>query len=292
MQVDQTVRRRARFAPVIILVSCSTGALLAQGSASQQNAGTATFEAVAKSATAAREAGHADEAIQGYRRAVEINPRWEEGWWYLGTLLYDADRYSEAIPALQKLLELVPNAGPAWNFLGLCEFESKDYANSLEHLQKGLALGDGDDPEIGRVSKYHLALLLIRGGEFDRAVNLLASTLGENEVAPQIKSALALAMLHVPLLPKEIDPSHDALIFSAGEAAAATAQNNSAKALITFPSLLQDYPSTPYLHYAYGKVLASIGQNEEALKQQREEARLSPGSALPWIDICQLELRL
>jgi tetratricopeptide (TPR) repeat protein len=292
MQVHQTFRWRGRFAPVIILVSCSTVALLAQSSASQQNAGTAAFEAVAKSATAAREAGHADEAIQGYRRAVEINPRWEEGWWYLGTLLYDADRYSEAIPALQKLVELVPNAGPAWNFLGLCEFETRNYADSLEHLQKGLALGDGDDPEIGRVSKYHLALLLIRGGEFDQAVTLLASTLGENEVAPQIKSALALAMLHVPLLPKEIDPSHDALIYAAGEPAAAIAQNNSAKALTAFPSLLKDYPNTPYLHYAYGKALASAGRDEEALKQQREEARVSPGSALPWIEISQLELRL
>jgi tetratricopeptide (TPR) repeat protein len=292
MQVHQTFRWRARFFPVIILVSCSTVALLAQSAASQQNAGTADFEAVAKSATAAREAGHANEAIQDYQRAVEINPRWEEGWWYLGTLLYDADRYSEAIPALQKLVELVPNAGPAWNFLGLCEFEAKDYRNSLEHLQKGLALGDGDDPETARVAKYHLALLLIRSGEFDQAVTLLAPTLGQGEVPAQIKTALALAMLHVPLLPKEIDPSHDALIYAAGEAAAATAQNNSAKALTMFPSLLKDYPDTPYLHYAYGKELASAGRDEEALKQQREEARVSPGSALPWIEISQLELRL
>src|SRR6202035_1011145 len=109
------------------------------------------FEVVAKSATAAREAGRADEAIRRYGRALETNSGWEEGWWYLGTLLYDADRYSEAIPAFQKLVGLVPNAGPAWNFLGLCEFETKDYANSLAHLEKGLTLGDADDPETARV---------------------------------------------------------------------------------------------------------------------------------------------
>ncbi|MHB8218188.1 MAG: tetratricopeptide repeat protein [Candidatus Sulfotelmatobacter sp.] len=293
MRVQLINLSQARFFLAIILVSCSTSALLAQSnSASQQNAGRADFEAAARSGTAAREAGHANEAIRDYRRALETNPGWEEGWWYLGTLLYDADRYSEAIPALQKLVELVPNAGPAWNFLGLCEFETKDYANSLEHLKKALALGDADDPETARVAKYHLALLLIRSGEFDQASPLLAATVGQGEMPAQIKTALALAMLHVPLLPKEIDPSQDALIYAAGEAASAFAQNNSAKALTVLPSLLKDYPGTPYLHYAYGKALAYAGRDEDALKQQREEARVSSKSGLPWIEISQLELRL
>jgi len=293
MQVHQTFRWRARLFRAVIVASCSTVALLVQSSlALQQNAGTSGFEAVATSAAAAREAGHADEAIQDYRRALEINPKWEEGWWYLGTLLYDADRYSEAIPALQKIVELVPNAGPAWNFLGLCEFETKDYGNSRAHLEKGLSLGDADDPETARVAKYHLALLLIRSGEPDQATALLASTLGESEAAPQIKIALALAMLHVPLLPKEVDPSQDALIYAAGEAASATAQNHSAKALTVFPTLLKDYPGTPYLHYAYGKALASAGRDQEALQQQREEVCLSPKSALPLIEISRLQVRL
>jgi tetratricopeptide (TPR) repeat protein len=293
MQVQQTALSHARFFLAIILLHWSPVAVHARSNpVLQGNPGTADFAAVAKSATAAREASHADEAIRNYRRALEINPRWEEGWWYLGTLLYDADRYAEAIPAFQKLVELVPSAGPAWNFLGLCEFETRDYANSLEHLQEGLALGDADDPETARVAKYHLALLLIRSGESDRAITLLASTFGQSEAPAQIKLALALAMLHVPLLPKEVDPSQDALIYAAGEAASALAQNNSAKALTAFPSLLKDYPGTPYLHYAYGKTLASAGSDEEALKQQREEARVSPRSALPWIEISQLELRL
>jgi tetratricopeptide (TPR) repeat protein len=276
----------------LTIILSSTLALLAQNSPAQQNPGTTDFETVAKSATAAREAGHADEAIREYRRALEVNPGWEEGWWYLGTLLYDVDRYSEAIPAFQRLVELVPSAGPAWNFLGLCEFETRDYANSLPHLEKGLALGEADDPETARVAKYHLALLLIRSGESDQAATLLASAVGQGEAPAQIKTALALAMLRVPLLPKEIDPSQDALIHAAGEAASAVAQNNSAKALTAFPALLKDYPGTPYLHYAYGEMLASAGRDEEALKQQREEAGLSPKSALPWIEISQLQLRL
>jgi tetratricopeptide (TPR) repeat protein len=292
MQVQPTGLPHPRFCLAIILVCWSTIAVLAQSrSVSQGNAGTAGFDIAAKSAAAAQEAGHVDAAIQEYRRALEMNPEWGEGWWNLGTLLYDGDHYSEAIPAFQKVVELAPSAGPAWNFLGLCEFETKDYAHSLQHLQKGLTLGD-DDPEIGRVSKYHLALLLIRSGESDQAANLLASTFGQSEMASQIKIGLGLAMLRVPLLPKEIDPSQDALIHATGEVASAMAQDNLAKALAAFPPLLKDYPGTPYLHYAYGKALASAGRDEEALKQQREEASISPRSALPWIEISQLELHL
>jgi tetratricopeptide (TPR) repeat protein len=293
MQVRQTGLSHPRFFLAIILLSWPTVAVYGQSSsASQEDAWTADFAAVAKSATAAREAGQAEEAIREYRRAVKISPSWEEGWWYLGTLLYDGDRYSEAIPALQKLVELVPSAGPGWNFLGLCEFETKDYGNSLKHLEKGLALGDGDDPEIARVSKYHLALLLLRSGESDQAATLLASTFGQSEMPAQIKLALGLAILRVPLLPEEIDHSQDALVYATGEVASAIAQNNSAKTLTAFPTLLKDYPRTPYLHYTYGKALALAGRDEEALQQQREEAGISPKSALPWIEISQLELRL
>jgi tetratricopeptide (TPR) repeat protein len=278
---------------LLAILIFSTVLALAQTSfAFQGISGTADFEAAANSATAAREAGRADEAIRDYRRAVETNPRWEEGWWYLGTLLYDQDQYSDAIPAFQKLVDLVPSAGPAWDFLGLCEFETKNYENSLEHLKKGLALGDADDPETARVAKYHLALLLIRSGESDQAATLLASTLGQGELPAQIRIALGLALLHVPLFPKEVDPSQDALIYAAGEAASAMAQKNSAQAMAALSSLLKEYPSTPYLHYAYGRALASAGQDEEALKQQHAEAAISPKSALPWIEISQLQLRL
>ncbi len=292
MRFRSTCPARARLFLAIIL-AFATVAVLAQSSfESPQNPGAADFEAVAKSATAAREAGNADEAIRDYRRALEISSRWEEGWWYLGTLLYDADRYSDAIPAFQKLVELVPSAGPAWDFLGLCEFETKDYGSSLAHLQKGRAVGDADDADTARVANYHLALLLIRDGEFDQASALLTSNAGRGEMPAQIKIALALATLHVPLLPKQIDPSQDALISAAGEVASAIAQHNSSKALAGLPSLLKEYPGIPYLHYAYGKALASAGRDEEALKEQRDETTVSPQSALPWIEISQIEVRL
>src|ERR1700756_3107908 len=76
------------------------------------------FEAVAQAASAAREAGRVDEALRDYSQAVALRPDWAEGWWYLGTMLYDQDHYAEAIAPLKKLVELSPELGAAWAFLG------------------------------------------------------------------------------------------------------------------------------------------------------------------------------
>ena len=250
-----------------------------------------TFDNLAKSAGEAREANRTADAVRDYGRAVELRPDWEEGWWYLGTLQYDADQFTAAIPALQKVVQLDPALGTAWNFLGLCEFEVHDYASALEHLQKGQSLGTGDDPEISRVSRYHLALLLARNGDFEKASTMLASTFADQPPA-QAKVALGLFLLRVPLLPQEVDPSQDALVQAAGETAAFVAQRESTRAIESFGSLLKKYPKTPYLHYAFGITLESAGRREEALLEQQEESKISPQNALPYIEISSLQIRL
>jgi tetratricopeptide (TPR) repeat protein len=250
-----------------------------------------SFESLANSAAAAREAGKTEEAIRDYQRALELRPDWEEGWWYLGTLQYDADRFADAIPALEKVVQLDPAQGAAWNFLGLCEFETHDYANSLEHLRRGQELGTGDDPEMARVAKYHLALLLNREGEFDKARSMLATTF-EGQAPPQVRIALGLSLLRVPLMPEEVDPSQDALVQAAGETAAILAQGASARTLDSLRALLQKYPNVPYLHFALGMALAAAGRNDEALLQLREEAKVSPKSALPHTEESSLDVRL
>ena len=249
------------------------------------------FDALAKSAAAAREANKADEAVRDYRQAVAIRPDWAEGWWYLGSLAYDADQYSDAIASFQKLVQVAPQLGAAWNFLGLCEFETADYEDALIHLEKGEALGGGNDPEIARVATYHLALLLIRKGEFDRAAELLGSVFGQQEVPAQIKVALGLALLRVPLLPSEVDPSKDALVNAAGQAAALMKQGEAAKASELLQRVSKEYAGTPYLSYAYSTALAATGQYDAAVAQLRQEASVSPVSALPWIEISALELQ-
>jgi Flp pilus assembly protein TadD len=175
--------------------------------------------------------------------------------------------------------------GTAWALLGLCEFELKDYGNALSHLEKAQSIGFGDDPEITRVSSFHLALLLIRQGDFERGSDLLKSAFGEASLSSQVKLALGLMMLRVPLLPDELDPSKDALVRTAGELLGP-------EGITLFPQFIRSHPTTPYVRYAFGVRLEGAGRFNEALVQQRDEARVSPKSALPWTRISELQLKL
>ena len=110
-------------------------------SATKSRTSSKAFEELAKRADAARQADHPQEAIELYRQAVKFNPQWSEGWFYLGTLYYDANQYADAVPAFRRTVELTPSLGPSWAMLGLSEFEAGEYKNSLIHLQKSRTLG-------------------------------------------------------------------------------------------------------------------------------------------------------
>ena len=242
------------------------------------------FSSIVQAANAARQSGNTDEAIRNYSRALALRPDWAEGWWDLGMAQYEANQYADAVTSLRKLTELAPKLAPGWDILGLSEFETGNYDAALADLEKARALGGTDDPDIARVSAYHLALLLIRVGNFGRATELLDATFGSSPPA-QVKNALGLALLRVPLLPSEVDPSQDALVQAAGNAAANPDPE-------TLGALTQQYLRIPWLHYAYAFALAKAGETQKALEQQHLETTISPESPLPWIEISKLLLSL
>src|ERR1700686_330980 len=261
---------------------------LAPAATGQSLSSSANFETLAANAASARETGRTDEAIRNYRTAVELRPAWEEGWWYLGTLLYDTDHFDEAIPALRRVVELDPKVGPAWAFRGLCEFETGDYPEAFTHLQSAKKLGFSESPDVEKVALYHLGLLLILHGEFEGATELLATAFGPSQFTEQIKVALGLALLRAPILPAQIDPSKDALIHAAGETAVLLANREMDAASRHFAQMMRDYPGTPYLHYQYGLALMTAAQYQPSELQLREETRITPRSALPWIALASL----
>ena len=220
-----------------------------------------------------------EDAIRFYRRAVEIRPDWDEGWWYLGSLYYDTDHYAQAIPAFQKLIELNPKLGLAWDLLGLSEYETKDYTNSLVHLKRGQELGLEDNLEAVKVAKYHIALLLNLNGQFVKATEVLKSGFEPEHLPDQIKIALGMALLRIPLLPNQVDPSKDALIHAASETAALLAQNNLEQALKSFEQMLKDYPDTPWAVMARSMIaLASSWANVGPARMERRAALSDTGS--------------
>lgn len=244
--------------------------------AGQQGNNPADFDSLAQSAASARESGRTSEAIELYRRALDLRPNWAEGWWYLGTLLYDTDQFHDAIPAFQKVLSLAPNAPGTLIFLGLCEFETGDYSSALQHLERGTASNAQDDPQLARVASYHLVLLLNRAGKFERAAAILSKEFSHGAASDQVIGSFGLNALHVPLLPAEVDPSEDALVQSAGRLALLVAQGQAGQAADDYPPLLKQYRDIPFLHSAYGAALRAAGREKESAEQLRLESKLHP----------------
>jgi tetratricopeptide (TPR) repeat protein len=270
------------------LLLCAAGEILsAPQTATGPPAEHLDIEALQKLAQQEGESGKTTEAIRDYQRVLAQRPKWKEGWWNLGALQYSDNRFVEATSTLQHVVEFAPDLGAAWSLLGLSEFEAKDFADALIHLEKARLLGIKDDEEIERVSNYHLGLLLVRTGKFERASDLLLKSFGGGDMSTQVKLALGLATLRIALLPEELDPSQEALVLAAGGI-----PSSGTEALDRFPALLNAYHDIPYLHYAYGLSLAKAGRDKEAIALLSEETKVSPESPLPWIEISRLQLHL
>jgi tetratricopeptide (TPR) repeat protein len=278
MTRTRKIHPQGRFFNMVLSLALSL-TLLSPFSVSSQQTNPADFDSVAQSAAAARDSGRASDAIPLYRRALDLRPDWAEGWWYLGTLLYDANQFRDAIPAFQKLLALAPGAPGTLNFLGLCEFETGDYGSALQHLDRAYPPSAQEDPQVAPVAAYHLALLLNRSGNFDRAGQILAKAFSQGSPSSQIAIAFGLTSLRVPLLPSEVDPSRDALLESAGRAALSLAQGHPSEACNRYAALLLQYPSAPSLHSAYATALQSTGRQKEAIEQLQLEAHLHAQNA-------------
>ena len=250
----------------------------------------AKLDELAQKAEAARASGHPQEALELYTQVLRSRPNWTGGWWYVGMIHYDADRYAEAIPALKKVVTLDPKSGPGWAFLGLCEFRVAKYPDALVHLEKASTLGFGD-AETARVGNYHRALLLNLNEKYREASEVLRSQFGQEKLTPQIAIARGLALLHMPILPAQLDVTKKELVFSAGQASAELEHRRYEEALHLLTAIEKEHPEVPFVHYSAAKALYGLSRWEEAESQLQAELQLSPKSSESYVLLARLKLR-
>ena len=234
-----------------------------------------SFAQVSKEAARAREANRIPDAVQLYRESVRIRPGWTEGWWYLGTLLYDADRYEEARTALRRFTELDPKVAQGWALLGLCEYETKEYQRAGGHLERARKLGLAGNPQLNEVASYHEALLLTRFEQYEAALEILIDFARRGAEKPAMTEAAGTAALRRPLLPSAIPESERELILQVGRAVIDAGARRAAQAQKEFADLVAQHPDTPHLHYLYGSFLL-IGDPEAGLRELKRELEISP----------------
>ncbi|MFL6213535.1 MAG: tetratricopeptide repeat protein [Blastocatellia bacterium] len=235
----------------------------------------AAFDKLSGQADEAREAGRLEDAIRLYNQALQLNPKWMEGWWYLGSIFYDRDRYTEASEALKILLSLKRENGLAWTLLGLCEFQLRNYKEALADLLYGKQLGVGDNKAFINVARYHGSLLLNRNGQFEMAFEEMRPFAREGNESLTVIEAFGINVLRMPLLPSELPPDKRELVLLAGRAGWHQAARHPQEADRAFKELLSRYPDAPNANYAYG-VFQLIDTPDAALESFRRELQIKP----------------
>lgn len=237
---------------------------------------TPEFKKFAAEAAAAREANRLDEAIGLYVQAVTIKPDWTEGWWYLGTMSYELDRYEQARDAFRRVLFRNDQDPAAVAFLGLSEFQLRSYDASLSNLLRARSLGIGKHKDLAPVVRYHAAIQLTRMAQYDQALQLLNEFAVEGNDNPRVIEAFGIAVLRLPMLPAELPPTRRELVMMAGRAQYFSAARLLPAAKQSFEQLVARYPETPSVHYAYGVFLLAE-EPDLGIQHLKRELEMTPG---------------
>jgi tetratricopeptide (TPR) repeat protein len=280
------VRRSAAWlAGVIGAVVLTLGSAAAQtpppGKPSQKSRPAAppspSFDAIVKAAEAARTAEQWQEAIDLYKKAVKLRPTYTEGIWYQGTAYYSLDQFRECRDAFRSVTRADAKNGTAYAFLGLCEFGLKDYDRALQHLLQSRILGIGDK-ELGGVARYHAAIIMTRIEQYEQALETLGEFASAGNDSPRVIEAMGIATLRMAMLPNEVPPDRREMVLMAGRGSYMMATRQTAAAAAAFQAMIERYPETLNVHYAYG-VFLLIEQPDKAIEQFKRELALQPNHA-------------
>jgi tetratricopeptide (TPR) repeat protein len=251
----------------------------------------ARFETIAQQADAARSEDRVPEAIRLYRAGTVMRPSWLDGWWYLGSLLYDQDRFSEASAAFQHLTS-TSHRGPAHAFVGLCDYETGNYDDALKQFRTWAGAGWPGTRELRDVAIFHFALLLTRDGRFVESLYLLASVAPRFDGLPELSEAMGLASLRTRYLPENYRPELRERIWLAGKAALYAAQSpkDFVRADEFAATLEARYPDQPEVHYFRGTIYTFEGNTTDAEREYREELKISPRHSPSMVALATIDL--
>jgi predicted Zn-dependent protease len=119
---------------------------------------------------------------------------------------------------------------------------------------------------------------LTKMGSFEQAIGKYTEMVKHGDVNQDVITAIGLAGLRLPMLPKDVAPAKMEPISAAGQAAAAFMGGDLPGADRAFQNAFTQYPSVPNLHFFYGYLLFSA-DSDKAIDQFQKELSVSPDSA-------------
>lgn len=251
------------------------------------------FETISRTAIQAWQENRDDDAVHLFQEGLNINPDWDEGLWYLGTIFYDRERFREARELLRHYVAQNPDRGPAWALVGLSDYKLREYGRALDHLQHAISLGLAGREQLERTAHYHQAILLVRDGQCEaglRALYPLRSSAGVQSQAP-LEVPAGLGVLCYQLLPEEVPVERREFVRKMGEAIFARMEGHAEQALNILRDLVKDHPGERAVHYQYGSAL--LGEHSAAgIEEMQKVLATSPSNTEARMELATYYLAL
>jgi tetratricopeptide (TPR) repeat protein len=248
------------------------------------------FESLSHEADKARDTGHFDDAVSLYKKALQANPSWVEGWWSLGSIAYDRDDFAECAPSFLNLASLKPDSVPAWTMSGLCEYRLRNYPAALESLSHAERLGFEEQHELSRAARLHLALVLVKTGYFEKAIVTLTNLTRFDRKAPDISVVVGIAGLREPWLPSEVPESRKAVVLKLGDAMSAAMEQDVKESLQKFEAVIQEFPNDPNIRFRFAGFLA-MQYPDRGVAEMKATLKLDPNHVLALVGLTSMYLK-
>jgi len=232
------------------------------------------------------ERGALPEAINHFRRAVEIDPLFVEAHTNLGNFLAVQGSRHEAIAHLRRALEVDPRFANAHNTLGNILADGGELDDAIDHFHKALQT----DPQ-SAMAHYNLGRALARRGDIEKAMAHYHAAIEINPADPDIHNNLGLLLASQGKLDEATTQFREALRLNPGYAKAYfnlgkvfSQQDRLDQAVDYFQQALRIQPAVAETHENLARVFARQGKKSEAVKEYEEALRLielrrKPGSA-------------
>jgi tetratricopeptide (TPR) repeat protein len=234
-------------------------------------------KALIEGALADHKAGRFAEAIAGYQRFLELQPRSVEIRSNLGAALAHEGRYQEAIDQYRQALTLDPTRTAVRLNLALALYKAWEIAEAAQELEKVVA-GQPDNKN----ARLLLADCYLRMGQFKKVVEALAV------LEPTAADDHAVAYLMGMALILDEQPARGQvlidLILRAGDSAQARLLMGVTRLMGLEPAAARDDfaraveldPKLPSAHASLGQALMQLGDTDSAAQQFQKELEGNP----------------
>ena len=222
--------------------------------------------------------GHLEEAIEQCQRALEIQPTFAEAHNNLGIALAKSGKLDEAITQYQKALKINPDYAEAHNGLGLALASSGRPDLAIAQYRKALEI-QPDYPG----AHNNLGILLAGSGRLDEAISEYRAALISDQNNSEIHNNLGVALGRAGKVDEAIVEFQETVKLSPESAKAQqtlalalAGAGRLAESVPHFRKVVEIDPNSAEAHNNLGRALAEMGQPDDAVAEFQKALAVDP----------------